>query len=133
MIATSVMNESNCVSTAKLYEIRISLFKKISILCNLIVYLFRIYGHDKFVQNINLPEVIKKDTLTQVFSCEFCEIFKNTFFIEHLRAITSVLCKLDKYTRDFSPQLDLALHQRQKVTNFAAFGRLFIYCSMFYH
>ena len=22
---------------------------------------------------------IKKDTLTQVFSCEFCEIFKNTF------------------------------------------------------
>ena len=27
---------------------------------------------------------IKKETLAQVFSCEFCEIFKNTFFIEHL-------------------------------------------------
>ena len=26
---------------------------------------------------------IKKQTLPQVFSCEFCEIFKNTFFIEH--------------------------------------------------
>ena len=26
----------------------------------------------------------KKDTLTQVFSCEFCKIFKNSFFIEHL-------------------------------------------------
>ena len=28
---------------------------------------------------------IKKEGLAQVFSCEFCEIFKNTFFIEHLR------------------------------------------------
>ena len=27
---------------------------------------------------------IKQETLTQVFSCEFCEIFKNTFFSEHL-------------------------------------------------
>ena len=28
---------------------------------------------------------IKKETLAQVFSCEFCEIFKNIFFTEHLR------------------------------------------------
>ena len=28
--------------------------------------------------------VIKKETLVQVFSCEFCEISKNTFFTEHL-------------------------------------------------
>ena len=28
---------------------------------------------------------IKKETLAPVFSCEFCEILKNTFFIEHLR------------------------------------------------
>ena len=27
--------------------------------------------------------------LAQVFSCEFCEIFKETFFIEHLRATAS--------------------------------------------
>ena len=27
---------------------------------------------------------IKKETLQQMFSCEFCEISKNTFFIEHL-------------------------------------------------
>ena len=26
----------------------------------------------------------KKETLATVFSCEFCEIFKNTFFTEHL-------------------------------------------------
>ena len=28
---------------------------------------------------------IKKETLGQVFLCDFCEIFKNTFFTEHLR------------------------------------------------
>ena len=28
---------------------------------------------------------IKKEILTQVFSFEFCEIFKNIFFIAHLR------------------------------------------------
>ena len=32
---------------------------------------------------------IKKETLTQVFSCTFCEIFKNTFFTEYLRVTTS--------------------------------------------
>ena len=26
----------------------------------------------------------KKDTLAQVFSCEFCEAFKDSFFTEHL-------------------------------------------------
>ena len=29
-------------------------------------------------------KVIKKETLAQVVSCEFCKIFKNTFFTEHL-------------------------------------------------
>ena len=32
---------------------------------------------------------IRKETLGQVFSCEFCEISKNTFSIEHLRATAS--------------------------------------------
>ena len=32
---------------------------------------------------------IKKETVTQVFSCEFCEIFKNIFSIEHLRTAVS--------------------------------------------
>ena len=34
-----------------------------------------------------LPETcnfIKKETLAQVFSCEFSKIFKDIFFIEHL-------------------------------------------------
>ena len=32
---------------------------------------------------------IKKETLTQVFSYLFCEIFKNTFFKDHLRGAVS--------------------------------------------
>ena len=32
---------------------------------------------------------MKKETLAQVFSCEFYEIFKNTFFTEHLRTTAS--------------------------------------------
>ena len=44
---------------------------------------------------------IKKETVAQVFSCEFCEIFQNTFFIEHLRwlppTMTVISNKLKKY------------------------------------
>ena len=32
---------------------------------------------------------INKESLAQVFSCEFCEIFKNTFFKEHLLSLAS--------------------------------------------
>ena len=32
---------------------------------------------------------IKKESLAQVFSCEFCEIFKNAFFTEHVWATAS--------------------------------------------
>ena len=32
---------------------------------------------------------IKKETLAQAFPSEFCEIFKNNFFTEHLRTATS--------------------------------------------
>ena len=32
---------------------------------------------------------INKETLALVFSCEFCEIFKNAFFTEHLWATAS--------------------------------------------
>ena len=32
---------------------------------------------------------IKKETLAQLFSCEFSEIFKNTFLTEHLRETPS--------------------------------------------
>ena len=34
---------------------------------------------------------IKKETLTQVLSCEFCEISENTFFTEHIQMTASFL------------------------------------------
>ena len=39
----------------------------------------------------NISEIATGGALAQVFSCEFCEIFKNTFFIEHLWTNVSVL------------------------------------------
>ena len=38
---------------------------------------------------------IKKETLAQVFSCEFCEISKDTFFTEHFQATASMFCSLE--------------------------------------
>ena len=37
---------------------------------------------------------IKKETLVQVFSCEFCEFFKNVFLTEHLLETASVVKKI---------------------------------------
>ena len=35
-------------------------------------------------KSLRTATLLKKKTLAQVFSCEFCEISKNTFFTEHL-------------------------------------------------
>ena len=35
--------------------------------------------------------LLKNETPAQVFSCKFCEIFKKTYFVEHLRTIASVI------------------------------------------
>ena len=49
----------------------------------------------KILQNSqeNLQQVynfIKKETPVKVFSCEFCEIFQNSFFVKHLWPVTAV-------------------------------------------
>ena len=38
----------------------------------------------------SLCNFIKKETLAQVFSCEFCETFKKTLFTEHFRVTADV-------------------------------------------
>ena len=40
-----------------------------------------------------MPESLffEKETLAQVFSCEFCEISKNVFFTEHLWTAASII------------------------------------------
>ena len=40
----------------------------------------------KVHRKIHVPVTLfKKETLAQVFFCEFCEVFKKIFFTEHLR------------------------------------------------
>ena len=39
------------------------------------------------------PAILFKKALAQVISCEFCEMFKNNVFAEHLRATTSDIYK----------------------------------------
>ena len=41
------------------------------------------------VTGLRFATLLKKETLAQVFSCEFCEIFKNAFFAKHLRMTAS--------------------------------------------
>ena len=35
---------------------------------------------------------IKKESLTQAFSYEFCKIFRNNFFTEHIQSTASEFC-----------------------------------------
>ena len=43
------------------------------------------------VQRPEASNLIKKETLAQVFSCEFCEIFKTTFFYRTPLVAASVI------------------------------------------
>ena len=67
-----------------------------------------------FVKKVLLmPATLLKETLAKVFSCEFCEIFKNTFFTEHhwttafcysevhLRTTVSATCLLVNTVKPF--------------------------------
>ena len=53
--------------------------------------------HFLFIENTCAKKTPGKtpETLTQVFSCEFCKVFKNTSFSEHLWTTTSVSKKKD--------------------------------------
>ena len=42
-----------------------------------------------FLIKLQVCNFIKKATLTQLFSCELCEMSKNTLFTEHLRTTDS--------------------------------------------
>ena len=50
------------------------------------------------LQALQACNFIKKETLAQVFSCEFCKISNNSFFTEYLRATASVSTKEQKFT-----------------------------------
>ena len=62
-------------------------------------------------------QVLKKETLTQVFSCEFCEISKNTFFREHLWATAFLNCAVFLHHKHSRGVLKIFL-----VSSFCIFG-----------
>ena len=64
---------------------------------------------------IMLQLEMQVESPTQVFSCEYCEIFKNTYFEEHLRTAASVYVK-KKLKPTWSPYVeDLLLMQLTKM------------------
>ena len=58
----------------------------------------RLYQNLTFnkVARIRPANFSKKGTLAQVFSCEFCEISKNTFSVEHLWVTASIHTTLNQ-------------------------------------
>ena len=53
------------------------------ILMPLLSVLFHLQNYVSVFWNFEVCNFIQKETLAQVFSLEFCEISKNTFFTEH--------------------------------------------------
>ena len=50
-------------------------------------------------KGVRTATLFKLETLAQVFSCEFCEFSKSTFFTEHVWVTASLIC--GKNTRKF--------------------------------
>ena len=46
-------------------------------------------GTIDFLMSLLIIYLIKKETLAQVFSCEFCEFCKKTFLTEFLQVVAS--------------------------------------------
>ena len=60
-------------------------FAKIGLLRNFTKFTGKYLCQSLFFNKVALAcNFIEKETPAQVFSCEFCEISKNTFFAEHL-------------------------------------------------
>ena len=62
----------------------------------------------------------KKETLEQVFSCEFCEISKNTFFTEHARQLLLTLAILSAITnlRTLEQEVKQTFLRKKKLITF---------------
>ena len=61
--------------------------------------------------------LLKKESLAQMFSCEFCEISKNTIFTEHLHTTafkTSYMSNDSKMSRNSWPQQTLHMYSMLK-------------------
>ena len=87
---TSLLNLFPClINPFVINGVYLSLKENVSITWNASKMVFVFW--EAAVQRCSVKKVLKKVTLARVFSCEFCEISKNTFFLEHLWATASEL------------------------------------------
>ena len=67
---------------------RSEMFRKKGVLTNFTIFLGKHLWRSHFFKIAGLQHATllhRKETPAQVFSSEFCKVFKNTYFIEHLR------------------------------------------------
>ena len=65
---------------------------KKGVLRNFVKFTGKHFYQSLFFNKVKACNFMKKENLAQVFSCEFCEISKNTFFTEHPLATASNYC-----------------------------------------
>ena len=81
----TILIKAYCVNVV--VDIKPIYLNKYYLFQNKIYYLDKIYFCFAIIKLFK--HTIKKEALAQMFSCEFCEISKNTFFTEHLWATAS--------------------------------------------
>ena len=64
---------------------------------------------------LRLAALLKKEILAQVFSCQFCEIFKNSFFYR-----AASVAAFDAYL--FVPAAEAAISQKSSMCSFQNLG-----------
>ena len=81
----TILIKAYCVNAV--VDIKPIYLNKYHLFQNKICYLDTVYFCFTIIKLFK--HTIKEEAVAQMFSCEFCEISKNTFFTEHLRATTS--------------------------------------------
>ena len=72
---------------------RLEVFCKKDVLINFAKFIGKYLRQRLFINKVvglNLATLLKKESLAQVFPCEFCEISKNTFFYRTAPVAASV-------------------------------------------
>ena len=59
-----------------------------------------------FLEGIKFQAILLKKRLAQVFSCEFCEISKNTIFYRTLPVAVSVVRRNTKHKKDENTRIE---------------------------
>ena len=86
------MNQKTTLSS-NFKSSRLQMFFKIGVLKNFAIFAGKQICWSNLLIKLQAwrSAILLKETLTLVFSCEYCKIFNNTYFEKHLRTADSVL------------------------------------------